>query len=180
MLISDDLASGCGYEKTVLEKAGYQVASLPDTAAPEDYAVPKHRDGHASLIEADSGDLVLAVAKSYYQQKRRHQIDRATEELGIRRVVVDDQDFPPLAFNGIQLADKTIIITAGAPSLEEALKDLVGSNRVYTTDVPIRIIPRKSRGSIRCLTTPLPDSILSQDYNSCVKCLDDLRVSALR
>jgi hypothetical protein len=136
---------------------GLNVGIMP-IVDPRIHDVANHIDGVATLIEDRSGDVVLLVARSYYDQDfgASKDIDHAVKSANTGLVIVDDEKFPPLAFNLIQFDDLTIAMTNGAEKLQRALTELTGSDAVHTTKIPIEQFPRLGSGSIRCLTNILP------------------------
>jgi|GEM_PF-3132507 len=143
-----------------LSTLGINFGILP-IADPTIHDISNHVDGVATLIEDKSGDLILLVAKSYYEQgfDASKKISKAVKEASTGLLVIDDHNFPSLAFNLVQFDDLTICMTSGAPHLQKALIDLVGSDAVQTTKIPIELLPKRASGSIRCLTNLIPDSI---------------------
>ncbi|MEK7581309.1 MAG: hypothetical protein AAB512_03425 [Patescibacteria group bacterium] len=147
-----------------LLQRGYKMAPLPvpiNKIRPV-HADHSHIDSHAALIKDQNDNPQLLVAKSYLLQgggtskKARY----AAETVGVPVVVVDDKEFPGLAFNLIQFADKSVIVTAGAESLAAKLRELVGSDNVCETGSAIRLLPVILGGSIRCLTNVIDKKVL--------------------
>lgn len=161
------LFGGCFVDSTrrsavKLKQLGFQVAPIPFVKYSNYPYAEYHIDGHASLVEAKNGRLHFLVAASYFNQDRNtsYEIDKVSEDLDMDLDVLDDRNLPPLAFNLVQLADNSIIMTAGAPQLEEVLRDLVGPGHVFTTSTVLTNIPTELKGSIRCMTNVLPVSML--------------------
>ncbi len=121
-----------------------------------------HIDGHLALIYDKDQEPVLLAAHSYFHQNPQTTIavGRIRRELGVDRETIDDYTLPPLALNLLQLDTGDIIMTSQADVLERRLKDMVGADRVHTTEVPIIKIPNRARGSIRCMTNIVPVSLL--------------------
>lgn len=145
-----------------LRRQGFKFGTLPSVIKEkQEYDfnyLNDHIDGHASLIADQERRLHLLIAKSYFEQRSgsMREIREAADYAGVKPVVVDDINLPPLSFNLIQLENGVVIMTGGADALEEVIADLVGKSRVLTTEVELWEIPSVSAGSIRCLTNYLP------------------------
>lgn len=168
------LFGGCFVDSTrrsavKLGQAGFQVSPMPFVKYSNYPYAEYHIDGHASLVEAANGRLHLLVASSYFNQDKAtsFEIEKASGALDMDLDVLEDKNLPPLAFNIVQLADNSIVMTAGAPQLEEVLADLVGPTRVFTTSMVLTNIPRELEGSIRCMTNILPISMLQTPPKDC-------------
>lgn len=120
-------------------------------------------DCHVTLIETAQGGLELLVARSYYEQSfdAGKMINAAGDSIEASLKVVDDRNSPPLAFNLVQLDDLSVVMTSGATKLEEYIAGLVGSERVFTTAMPIIEIPKRGKGNIGCLTNVAPNFLIS-------------------
>lgn len=140
---------------------GFKVGYLPRVDVTrqkfQDYAV-EHNDGHAALVEDNSGKSNLVVARSYVSQSMmtRDEIQTAAKASGVKEVVdVDDRNLPPLSFNLIQLADGSVAMTGGAEDLEKIISQMVGPEKVNTTDEILEDLVEALTGSMRCLTNTL-------------------------
>lgn len=119
-------------------------------------------DCHVALVENRDSELNLFVAKSYFDQDVRtgEEIRRAAEEIESRLTVIEDAGLPPFSFNLVQFSDLSVVMTSGAPVLEESIMELVGEEKVHTTDVPIVEIPKRKMGGISCMTNITPDFLI--------------------
>lgn len=164
----------CRTELSDLNQQGVRVGLLPvveqrgNHDEDMDEFCSDHIDGHCSLVEEKGGNLVLLVAESYYQQSEitRDYMSEATRKIGANLVVIGDNNLPHLAFNLIQLGDLSIVMTSGAQPLQRVLEDLVGANQVYTTKIPIEVIPKELWAGIRCMTNLMPESWLKPQVDS--------------
>ena len=164
IVVGEETAYGSSLEIEELEQEGYKVATLPPVTNPRSGFIPHHVDGQATLLETKTGELVLIIARSYEKQddgKTADATSLAAETIGAHKIVIDDRRLPPLALNLIQFDDFSIAMTAGAPRLENLLKGLVGKDRVFTTDTPIRLIPSNTEGGIRCMTNIFPEALIT-------------------
>lgn len=145
-----------------LQTNGINLGVLP--IVDSKHNVANHIDGFATLVEDKYNDIILLIAKSFYDQSSNatREIDHAVKKANTGLLVVDDNNFPPLAFNLIQFDDLTVAMTGGAEPLRNTLSSLVGQNAVHTTKIPIERIPRLGSGSIRCLTNVIPEIIFSE------------------
>ena len=101
----------------------------------------------------------MVVAKSYAFQGggTRKVIGEAANAINAEVVEVNDERFPPMALNMLQFADRSIGVTSTETGeLENELAIIVGREKVFTTPVPIQLIPEASGGGIRCLTNLVP------------------------
>jgi len=144
-----------------VEARGFRFGVLMPRAAnaPEVFA-EHHIDAHALLVEDKSNNLNLITTRAYHDQDEQTQfsIAQTTEINEIALHIVEDEI--PMGLNAIQLDDRSIAMTSGAPNLEALLKGLVGSRNVHTTDRPIRVIPEQTHAGIRCLTNVIPRYVL--------------------
>ncbi len=124
--------------------------------------VDSHIDGHVSLILDEKERPHLLYAKSYARQEAgtSKAIRSVAQYLGAEDHQVDDSDLPHLAFNLVQMPDGKVVMTSSDEStaLQEAVEDIVGSENLFLTEIPITNYPRMSKGSIRCLTNIVPAS----------------------
>ena len=164
ILVAEDvftIAKQEGHIQFLTEK-GYEVEPLP--VLPE--LSNNHIDGVMALVQDKWGEPLLLVASSYYERLGESRFDFEIAVLkSATRKIIDDKGFPSMAFNLIQLDDGAIAMTSGATSLEVCLKDIIGRDSVYTTDIPIELFPVLSGGSIRCLTNKIPRWVLGISGN---------------
>lgn len=162
ILVSGALKEVAEEEISFLRHSSYKVGILPSPYLSLAGIVPGHIDGYSTLIEDKDGQPVLLVAKRYYEQNRgtTYQIDEAAAATECRKIVIDDYNLPPLAFNLLQFSDHSIAMTGGAAPLENILKGILGEKLVHTTTIPLVHIPTKRKGSIRCLTNTVPEYFL--------------------
>lgn len=157
-----DIAQEEGSAESI-EDFGFRVGGLQlrDENAEEIFG-ESHIDAHASLVEDLAGELHLIATKKYHGQDEftKAIIAEMTDINDIKLHLVNDANFPPMALNLIQLDDRSIAMTSGAPELEDLLKMLVGARNVHTTDRPIKAIPENTLASIRCLTNTIPQWVL--------------------
>jgi hypothetical protein len=170
ILVTPDIWKKSQEEIQKLTQEGYRIGMLPfvdPTKQKYDFK-ETHFDGHTSLIKDKNDNLALVVADSYSRQGNdaRKLIRRGCETIGAKMVEVDDRQLPPLAFNFLQFEDKSIAMTISeARDLKLTLGNLVGNDKVFTTELPLIYIPKLTVGSIRCLTNIIPSWILTK-YNS--------------
>lgn len=93
---------------------------------------------------------------SYY-----HTIRDACRQLQTELVLVKREDGDtPYSLNFEQFADGSVVMTSGHPQLEETVKQIVGEDKVVTTEIPIFIYPIRRRGGIRCMMLFAPRKIV--------------------
>jgi hypothetical protein len=166
ILITPDIYEESKEDLQNLINSGFKIGYLPfvDASKQKNRFHKEHIDGHTTLVEYAGNRLALVVAKSYIYQGggSEKQIKKAADKIGAKLFEVDDKNLPPLAFNLLQFADRSIAMTSGAKILETILASIVGKEKVFTTRYPIENIPKHHWGSIRCLT----NIILSQYINN--------------
>ncbi len=166
VLVTQDIWRNHKNEIEELKEKGFSVGSLPlVNPSKQKYKnfPEEHLDCHACLIEGDDSKLYLVVADSYSRQGKgtRKKIRLAAETVEAEMVEIDDRNLPPFALNLIQFEDNSILMTdSEAKDLEYTLVGLVDRNRVYTTDIPIELIPRLTGGGIYCLTNTLSPQMI--------------------
>ncbi|MBI4089202.1 MAG: hypothetical protein HY424_00685 [Candidatus Levybacteria bacterium] len=161
IFITRDINRNFKDETARLRQSGFRIGVLPfvDPREQKHDFKEDHIDGHATLIEGQSGKLSLIVADSYSRQGNhtRRMIREACEFVGVKMVEVDDSNLPPLALNLIQFEDRSIAMTnSEAYDLELTLVNMLGRDKVFTTDVPLVKIPHLTCAGIRCLTNIIP------------------------
>lgn len=145
----------------MFKQEGINVGVLPfvETAKQKYDFKEDHIDGHANLLEDKNGELVLLVTDSYSKQggSTRKNLRRTAEMIGAKLVEVEDTNLPPLPLNFLQFEDRSIAVSnSQAQDLIITLSYLVGQDKVFRTDVPLRTIPKLAGGGIRCLTNIIP------------------------
>lgn len=161
LMVGIDLWRDSKVDIRSLQERGYNIAPLPvvDPTKQANEFHPGHIDGHAALIKDMGGDLVLLTANSYAFQGSgtRKQIRSGAMLVGAEVVEIDDIDLPSLSLNLIQFEDGSIACTATRSGLlESTLADIVGPDKVFSTSIPLELIPEKMTGSIRCMTNVVP------------------------
>ncbi|KKQ29389.1 MAG: hypothetical protein A3H17_00400 [Candidatus Levybacteria bacterium RIFCSPLOWO2_12_FULL_37_14] len=164
ILVTPDVWRKSKDEILGLTRNGFKVGCLPcvDTSKQSYKFTELHIDGHSALIEDKNGTLVLLVTDSYSHQGHdtRKFIRQAAETAEARMVEVDDRKLPPLALNLIQFEDRSIAFTnSEARDLEVTLSELVGSDKIFTTEIPLIELPKHALGGMRCLTNILPPAL---------------------
>lgn len=174
LCLAEDLMSSAEVNKLI--SLGCMVGGLPRINEKkqkyhyvgDDDDISCHIDGHACLIRTKTDKHHLVLAKSYFEQDRAttKKIIAATQSAEVDYTVVDDSHLPPLSFNLLQFSDNQLLMTSQAGKLSQALSDLVGSEYIQETNVPIYQIPQLTRGSMRCLTNTIPE-FLEKYFTTC-------------
>lgn len=149
----------------MLRVKGYRVAHIPlvdENSQPEGKRefIKDHIDGHAALLLGDDENLHLLYAKSYARQggQTSKALRSAADFVGADATEVDDNGLPPLAFNLVQFANGSVVMSSsrGSKSLEERVRAIVGVDKLTVTSIPIVEISALSKGSIRCMANFAP------------------------
>lgn len=153
-------------ELNELREKGFKIGCIPfvDPVKQKFKFIENHIDGHASLLEDKNGELALVVADSYSRQGKKtlKKLRNAAEIIEATLHEVDDQALPPLALNLIQFNDRSVVVTkADRKDLEFTLSFIVGPDKIFTTPIPIQLIPELANGGIRCLTNVLLPGMVS-------------------
>lgn len=126
-----------------------------------------HIDRVAALVNGSDGKDRLLLESTYAESSSPRQGDywpqilRTCQELGIEPVVVEQETFSiPGRMNMVQFADGEVLMTGGEEELAGIVGEIVGTEKVHTTDVPIIRYPLLRRGGIRCITLFAPERIL--------------------
>lgn len=163
VIMSEELAEVEWYQLPALKAKDIKIGTVPSPAIglPGNFA-RAHIDGHVALIEDIKGILTLLVAESYYQAAgaRRQSITKAALLIGADKVVINDKNLPPLAFNLVQFHDGSVAMTSKADDLEEIIRELVGEKFIHTTRIPLVEFPNRAKSGLRCLSNEAPAYML--------------------
>lgn len=156
-------------------KKKYQIGFLPHPLATEvDIRTGRkhtfdndHLDRSAAFIKgADEKDYLLVDSNymsSFAPQFGRYssQIISACRDLDVTLVDVKRKgDSIPNALNFVQFEDKSVVMTGGDNQLQNIVEEIVGQEKVVTTQSPIILYPLIRGGGIRCMTLFAPESIV--------------------
>lgn len=161
------------YEKSVREiRKGYNVGFMPWSIAVnvdaekrtvEDVFPTPHidrvsafmrgRDGKDYFIaESSYADSHVPSIGSYWQN-----IKQTCKDMNIVPEVVErGEDDSPCSLNLHQFRDGSVFMTKGHKALEDLVKQIVGTDKVFTTSKPLVIYPIVRQGGIRCMTLSAP------------------------
>lgn len=126
----------------------------------------KHIDRVASLIVDRRGEHHLLVSRGYYSATSNEMLE-PLDTLKVVRKTCDDlgihvhelgQLTIPQAFAVVQYNGK-VLMTSGDDGVAEVISDIVGSENIVMTEIPIEHYPAFTRASIRCLVGEFPDSL---------------------
>lgn len=145
-----------------LSGRGYLMDYLP-YVDPVDGNVQGHIDGHAALIEEKEGNIVLLVAESYYQQNSKTMQRISEVGLNTRVDIRAVKTNLPLELNLVQFRDGKVVMTGGTKETQTLVEDLVGKDKVITTNVPIQWIPKRRSAGIRCITNIIPSFLAAKE-----------------
>ncbi|HVZ58124.1 MAG TPA: hypothetical protein VG935_00005, partial [Patescibacteria group bacterium] len=177
--VQDHLASDPRYEQHIrsLERKGFEFGYLPWPLAVDaipgqreyDVAPSDHLDRAAAFIRGKDSKDYLLLDENYAQSRTprvgsySHVIENACYKLDVTPVVVERAaDSIPYALNLEQFTDGTVLMTGGDPALQEVVGQLVGDDKVATTEVPIVYYPVIRKGGIRCMTLTTSDKIIQK------------------
>ncbi len=170
LIVSEDLRQNplARRHLEMLKTKGYKIGYIPHVRTerqPEGKRnfVEDHIDGHSNLIRDNKGKTYFLYSKSYARQggKAARELRQAADFAKAVDIEIDDKDLPFLAFNFLQLRDGTVILSATSAQngqtklrsrLESVLIEILGKDKVVTTEIPITRISSDLGGSIRCLT----------------------------
>lgn len=87
-------------------------------------------------------------------------IENECKKLGVELVVIErNENDTPYSLNLVQFYDGTVMMAAGHPSLERLVRQIVGEDRVITTQNPLVYYPVLRRGGWRCMSLFAPEGI---------------------
>ncbi len=168
IIVTPTIWNLAGNDLDKMRARGFKVAVIP-TVNPVKQKFnfcQRDIDGHSQLIEGSNDQLHLLVARSFFNQGRyqgqdtQKVIESSCRETDVNLVVIDDRRLPPLSLNLLQLDNQAVVFTGPADStLGKVLKEIVGKDKIFPTQQPIRLIPQKSKGGIGCLTNLLPEQL---------------------
>ncbi|TSC90167.1 MAG: hypothetical protein G01um10145_271 [Microgenomates group bacterium Gr01-1014_5] len=125
-----------------------------------------HVDRTAAFIKGRDGKDYLLVEPVYISENQQPWgsyakfIQDQCTKLGVELVVIERApDDTPYSLNLVQFYDGTVMMTAGHESLEKIIRQIVGDNRVITTQRPLVYYPVIRRGGWRCMSVFAPEGI---------------------
>ena len=128
-----------------------------------------HLDRVAAFIKGKDNKGYLLLDSHYVSESQAPYgdhwtgIKEACQKLDVSPVVVDRKPSSvPYALNLEQFADGTVLLTGGDNTLTEYMKQIVGADKVYTTDRPIIFYPLYRNGGIRCMLLHAPQKIIGK------------------
>ena len=162
------------------QNAGLQVGQLPNAVNTEICAgiqvnVPDdHLDRTSGLLEDTTGNLHLIVDPAIYSgwqnpfspplygpEQTIEKYQKVCDELGIRLHVPETDRLAVAASVCFwQAENRKVLMTSGDEAVADIVTDIVGSNNLFLTSMPIRYFPSWSKAGIRCLIGELPNWLL--------------------
>lgn len=155
------------FEKDIRELlAGYEVGFLPWPFGVEirnggqvlEEFPGTHLDRVAAFIKGAEGRDYLLVDPNYLNDSRlpwgsyKGELIATARRMGITLVVIDKSDRDvPYGLNLVQFNDGSVFMSSGHKSLEALIKQIVGDDRVFTTNRPVIYFPILRRGGLNCM-----------------------------
>jgi hypothetical protein len=128
-----------------------------------------HLDRVAAFIKGKDDNEYLLLDANYVSEtqtpygKHWDRIKEACEQLAVIPVVIKRKpESIPYALNLDQFADGTVLLTGGDNILAEIVSQIVGDDKVHTTQHPIVLYPLYRNGGIRCMLLHSPQTIVGK------------------
>lgn len=143
------------------------------------FVVNDHLDRVACLIKNQEDKLHLAVDPRIYTaiitsknswspcepRESLNRIGSACEQLGIKLCYPNKTEIPYI-FNLIQFSDGRVLMSSGCNSAYKLIADIVGEEKITTTEIPIRYLPTYAFAGIRCLLNKVPMPLLVSNISN--------------
>lgn len=126
-----------------------------------------HLDRVVAFIEGKDGRDYLLVDPNYINERKmpwgsyKQELEMTTKGMDITLLVVDRRDDDvPYSLNLVQFNDNSVFMSNGHKSLEALLKQIVGEDKVFTTNHPVIHFPILRRGGLSCMILFAPKRLL--------------------
>lgn len=160
--------TGAGFRQNILlpgpvwtdePHSGGKVVQFPQNHLDRGYALLGDKSGSLHLIV---DPLVCTGFRGIFDPPEmlpKEALDtcrRRCERVGVQLHVPKRPFGIPLSIGMWQAPDGRVLMTSGEPTLEEVVKEIVGSDRVFITPEPVVAYPLLCDAGIRCLINELP------------------------